>query len=221
MATALDRGLAMTMRWETIRIPRLLLATIASDDRGCSRRKPSRLLPALAGRRRARASSMPSSRRAPASSNLGCGTGRIAGPLVTLGHEVTGVDNGLAMIAALPPDVEGIVGDARTIRLGRRFGAVLLASHLVNHPRTAPRSLRPRPPTSTQRYPRRGTYTQVGSFGVRRTRDRGRVTGGIETLRASVLGDVLKAEVRTASTISSGSRPSARASSTTRASANC
>ena len=38
------------------------------------------------------------------------------------------------MIAALQPDVEGVVGDARTIRLGRRFGAVLLASHLVNDP---------------------------------------------------------------------------------------
>jgi SAM-dependent methyltransferase len=64
--------------------------------------------------------------------DLGCGPGRIAGPLAALGHPVTGVDNGEAMIAALPAAVEGVVGDARTIRLGRRFGAVLLASHLVN-----------------------------------------------------------------------------------------
>lgn len=64
--------------------------------------------------------------------DLGCGPGRIAGPLAALGHAVAGIDNGAAMIAALPPSVEGIEGDAATIRLGRRFGAVLLASHLVN-----------------------------------------------------------------------------------------
>jgi hypothetical protein len=38
------------------------------------------------------------------------------------------------MIAALPADVEGVVADARTVRLGRRFGAVLLTSHLANDP---------------------------------------------------------------------------------------
>jgi len=66
--------------------------------------------------------------------DLGCGPGRIAGPLAALGHAVTGVDNGEGMIAALPPGVEGIVGDAATIRLGRTFDAVLLVSHLVNDP---------------------------------------------------------------------------------------
>ncbi|OGO58897.1 MAG: hypothetical protein A2V85_12155 [Chloroflexi bacterium RBG_16_72_14] len=66
--------------------------------------------------------------------DLGCGPGRIAGPLAALGHPVTGVDNGAGMIAALPAGVEGIVGDAATVRLGRRFGAALLASHLVNDP---------------------------------------------------------------------------------------
>lgn len=74
--------------------------------------------------------------------DLGCGPGRIAGPLVALGHPVTGVDNGEGMIAALPPGVEGIVGDAATIRLGRRFGAVLLASHLVNDPEAGPAFVR-------------------------------------------------------------------------------
>ena len=38
------------------------------------------------------------------------------------------------MIAALPPGVEGIVGDVATLRLGRQFDAVLLASHFVNDP---------------------------------------------------------------------------------------
>lgn len=66
--------------------------------------------------------------------DLGCGTGRIAGPLAALGHAVTGIDNGAGMIAALPPTVEGIVDDASTVRLHRRFDAVLLASHLVNDP---------------------------------------------------------------------------------------
>ena len=66
--------------------------------------------------------------------DLGCGPGRIAGLLAALGHPVTGVDDGPGMVAALPPTVEGVVADARTVRLGRRFDAVLLASHLVNAP---------------------------------------------------------------------------------------
>jgi SAM-dependent methyltransferase len=66
--------------------------------------------------------------------DLGCGPGRIAGPLAALGHPVTGVDNGEGMIAALPPSVHGVVGDAASIRLGRLFDVVLLASHLVNDP---------------------------------------------------------------------------------------
>jgi SAM-dependent methyltransferase len=70
--------------------------------------------------------------------DLGCGPGRIAGPLVSLGHAVTGVDNGPAMIAALPAGVEGVVADAAMVRLGRRFDAVLLASHLVNDPAHGP-----------------------------------------------------------------------------------
>ena len=74
--------------------------------------------------------------------DLGCGPGRIAGPLAELGHRVTGIDNGEGMIAALPPGVEGIVGDAATIRLGRPFRAVLLASHLVNAPDAGPAFVR-------------------------------------------------------------------------------
>ncbi len=70
--------------------------------------------------------------------DIGCGAGRIAGPLAALGHPVTGVDDGPGMIAALPAGVEGVVGDGRSIRLGRRFDAVLLASHLVNLPGDGP-----------------------------------------------------------------------------------
>jgi SAM-dependent methyltransferase len=64
--------------------------------------------------------------------DIGCGPGRIAGPLTELGHAVTGIDDGPAMIAALPKGVGGIVADARSVRLGRRFDAVLLLSHFVN-----------------------------------------------------------------------------------------
>jgi SAM-dependent methyltransferase len=66
--------------------------------------------------------------------DLGCGTGRIAGPLAALGHAVTGVDNGVGMIRALPPTVEGVVADVATLRLGRTFDAVLLVSHFLNDP---------------------------------------------------------------------------------------
>ena len=66
--------------------------------------------------------------------DIGCGTGRIAGPLAALGHPVTGIDNSPEMIAALPPTVEGLIADAATVRLGRIFDCALLASHFVNDP---------------------------------------------------------------------------------------
>lgn len=76
--------------------------------------------------------------------DLGCGPRRIAGPLLALGHPVTGVDDGAGMIAALPVGVEGVVADARQVRLGRRFGAVLLASHPRQRPRRRARLPRDR-----------------------------------------------------------------------------
>jgi SAM-dependent methyltransferase len=69
--------------------------------------------------------------------DLGSGPGRIAGPLSERGLHVTAVDNGAAMVAALPEGIEGIVADARSLRLGRRFDAVLLMSHLLNDPHDA------------------------------------------------------------------------------------
>ena len=129
--------------------------------------------------------------------DLGCGPGRIAGPLVALGHPVTGVDDGRAMIAALPPDVEGLVADARTVRLGRRFGAVLLTSHLVNDPdggtpfvATAAAHLEPAGVVVGETYP--PGWDPVPTIG-RETR---MGDARIELLRASVVGDRLEAEVR-------------------------
>ncbi len=60
--------------------------------------------------------------------------GRIGAPLVGLGHAVVGIDDSPEMLAAMDPSVEAVLADARTVRLGRRFDAVLLASHLLNDP---------------------------------------------------------------------------------------
>jgi SAM-dependent methyltransferase len=129
--------------------------------------------------------------------DLGCGTGRIAGPLTALGHAVTGVDNGAGMIAALPPGVEGVAADARTVRLGRRFGAVLLASHLLNDPhagadfaRTAAAHLEPDGVVVGETYP--PGWDASASIG-RETR---LGDARIELLWATVTGDELEAEVR-------------------------
>ncbi len=129
--------------------------------------------------------------------DLGCGPGRIAGPLHALGHPVTGVDDGVAMIAALPPGVEGVVGDARRIRLGRRFGAVLLASHLVNDPdggpdfaATAAAHLAPGGVVIGETYP--PGWDPAASVGQRRWLGEAHV----ELVHAAVVGDRLEAEVR-------------------------
>ena len=62
---------------------------------------------------------------------LGCGSGRITRGLVSRGHRVVAVDESADMLAR--------VRGAKTVRariegldLGRRFDAVLLASHLIN-----------------------------------------------------------------------------------------
>lgn len=129
--------------------------------------------------------------------DLGCGPGRIAAPLVRLGHPVTGVDDGPAMIAALPAGVEGIVGDARTIRLGRRFDAVLLASHLVNDPRdgvtiarTAATHVEADGLVIGETYP--PGWDPTAGIGQRRAIG----DASVELVRASLDGDRLDAEVR-------------------------
>jgi SAM-dependent methyltransferase len=62
---------------------------------------------------------------------LGCGTGRILRPLAELGHPVLGVDESAAMldrVAGLPT----VCSPIETLRLDRTFGAVLLASTMIN-----------------------------------------------------------------------------------------
>lgn len=72
---------------------------------------------------------------APGSSilELGCGAGRVTRPLVALGHRVTAVDESAEMLA-LVSGAETVQARIEELDLGRRFGAVLLASHLVNVP---------------------------------------------------------------------------------------
>lgn len=129
--------------------------------------------------------------------DLGCGAGRIAGPLAAMGYAVTGVDNGEGMIAALPPDVEGVVADAALVRLGRRFDAVLLASHLVDDPEAGPAFLgtaaahvRPGGLVIGETYPP-GWDPTKGIGSTRRLGD-----AEVTLVRAVRIGDMLEAEVR-------------------------
>jgi SAM-dependent methyltransferase len=62
---------------------------------------------------------------------LGCGAGRVTGPLVALGHPVVAVDESPEMLAHVR-DAETVCARIQDLSLGRRFGAVLLASHLIN-----------------------------------------------------------------------------------------
>ena len=65
--------------------------------------------------------------------DLGCGVGRLARPLAALGHPVTGVDESEAMLAHAD-GIETIRARIEQLDLGRRFGAVIAASHLINAP---------------------------------------------------------------------------------------
>jgi SAM-dependent methyltransferase len=62
---------------------------------------------------------------------LGCGAGRVTHPLVALGHRVTAVDESPEMLAGVR-GAATVLADAGELDLGRRFDAVVLASHLVN-----------------------------------------------------------------------------------------
>lgn len=67
---------------------------------------------------------------------LGCGAGRVTRHLVGRGHGVTGVDNSPEMLAHLAGirGAEPVEADIATLDLRpRRWPAVTLASHLVNH----------------------------------------------------------------------------------------
>jgi len=62
---------------------------------------------------------------------LGCGTGRVTHPLMALGHPVVAVDESPEMLGHVR-GAETVCATIQGLSLGRRFGAVLLASHLIN-----------------------------------------------------------------------------------------
>ena len=62
---------------------------------------------------------------------LGSGAGRVTHPLVALGHPVVAVDESPEMLAHVR-GAETVCARIEDLDLGRRFGVVLLASHLVN-----------------------------------------------------------------------------------------
>lgn len=71
---------------------------------------------------------------------LGCGAGRLTHRLLELGHRVTAVDESAAMLAHVR-GAEVVQADVRRLELGRRFPAVLLASHFVDTPDPTERAL--------------------------------------------------------------------------------
>src|ERR1700733_13606012 len=62
---------------------------------------------------------------------LGCGTGRILRPLAALGHPGLGGGESAEMLPRIP-DLPTFQSPIQTARVGRRFGAVLLASTMIN-----------------------------------------------------------------------------------------
>jgi SAM-dependent methyltransferase len=62
---------------------------------------------------------------------LGCGAGRVTHPLIALGHPVVAVDESPEMLGHVR-GTETVCARIQDLSLGRRFGAVLLASHLIN-----------------------------------------------------------------------------------------
>jgi SAM-dependent methyltransferase len=64
---------------------------------------------------------------------LGAGAGRVTHPLLELGHEVVAVDESPEMLEHVH-GAEAVLARIQTLDLGRRFDAVLLASHFVNVP---------------------------------------------------------------------------------------
>lgn len=70
---------------------------------------------------------------------LGCGTGRLCARMVDMGLQVTGVDESADMLAHLPSAVEAVCSTIEALALERLWPAVLLPSHLINHPEPAVR----------------------------------------------------------------------------------
>lgn len=69
---------------------------------------------------------------------LGAGAGRITHALVALGHRVVAVDNSPEMLEHVT-GAEKVLADLETLRLGRRFPVVVLASNFASDARAEQR----------------------------------------------------------------------------------
>ena len=106
---------------------------------------------------------------------LGCGVGRITGPLVQMGYAVVAVDNSEDMLAFVK-GAKTVKANIETLDLGREFDGVLLMSHLINFPdvsarrallATCRRHVAPHGIVIIQRYdPKWLEDVQVGSLGT-------------------------------------------------------
>jgi SAM-dependent methyltransferase len=78
---------------------------------------------------------------------IGCGTGAHAAELASIGYEVTGVDMSAGMLEGAEARRKGLAtglalrinfaqGDARTVRLDRRFNAVISLFHVMSYQTT-------------------------------------------------------------------------------------
>lgn len=70
--------------------------------------------------------------------DVGCGTGRLTRAIAATGLDVTGLDITRAMLERARSlshdlDIEWLHGDARTMRLGRKFRLILMTSHAFQH----------------------------------------------------------------------------------------
>jgi len=101
---------------------------------------------------------------------LGCGAGRLTAAMTAAGHRVVAVDESPEMLAHVRAPAEPVLADAAAVDLGRSFGAVVLASYLVNDRArgagflaTAARHLAPGGTVLVQRYD--PTWVEAGETG--------------------------------------------------------
>ena len=70
---------------------------------------------------------------------LGAGAGRVTHALIALGHRVVAVDESPEMLASIR-GAETVLARIEGLDLGRRFDAIVLASHFINVPDDEERS---------------------------------------------------------------------------------
>ena len=149
--------------------------------------------------------------------DLGSGPGRIANALVRRGYVVVAVDDSEEMLRHVQ-GAETVLGDVGSLRLGRRFDCVLLASHFVNEADDAgavPCSRHARPSRVGRRAGRRGV-SRVARLGGRRRPPYALVTWSSVSRRQRVSAISSRRRWRTSWADESGDSGSVHACSTRR-----